>query len=146
MSKPSNPLFETDLTKLLSEVKLPSIDMDSILAAQRKNFDALKEANQLAVEGLQTLARRQAEIVRHGIEEASALMRDLGKAQTPEDRVARQTEAAKQALDKALLNARELSELVARASNEAFDVINRRMGESLDEMRDMVTKRPAPTK
>jgi phasin family protein len=146
MSDPVHPLFDTDMSKLMAGFRLPGIDTDSLVATQRRNFEALTAANQLAVEGLQTIARRQAEIIRAGIEEATALLRDLSRNQTTEERMARQTEAAKQALDKALVNARELSELVARASNEAYDVINRRLGEQLDEVRALVTRAAAATK
>lgn len=141
MTKPSNPLFEMDVTKMLAEFKMPGVDLETIMASQRKNIEALTKANQLAIEGLQTVARRQAEILRGGFDEASALMREIMQTQSPEDRVARQTEAAKKSVERALSNARELAEIVARANNEAFDVIKSRVGESLDEVRDAVAKK-----
>jgi len=141
MTKPPNPLFEMDVTKMLSEFKMPGVDLETIMASQRKNIEALTKANQLAIEGLQTVARRQAEILRGGFDEASALMREIMQTQSPEDRVARQTEAAKKSVERALSNARELAEIVARANNEAFDVIKSRVGESLDEVRDAVAKK-----
>ena len=141
MTKPPNPLFDMDVTKMLSEFKMPGVDLETIMASQRKNIEALTKANQLAIEGLQTVARRQAEILRGGFDEASALMREIMQTQSPEDRVARQTEAAKKSVERALSNARELAEIVARANNEAFDVIKSRVGESLDEVRDAVAKK-----
>lgn len=141
MAKLPNP-FETDVTKLMAEFKLPGIDMETVLATQRKNIEALTKANQLAIEGLQTVARRQAEILRAGFEEAQTLARDMfqGKASS-EDRVSKQTEATKHALEKAFGNARELSEIVGKAQQEAFEIINKRMTESLDEVRDLVKKK-----
>jgi len=139
MAKLPNP-FDTDVTKLMAEFKLPGVDMETVLATQRKNIEALTKANQLAIEGLQTVARRQAEILRAGFEEASALARELFQNQSPEDRVAKQTDAAKVALEKAFGNARELAEIVGKAQQEAFDVINKRMTEGLDEVRDLVKK------
>jgi phasin family protein len=140
MAKLPNP-FDTDVTKLMAEFKLPGVDMETVLATQRKNIEALTKANQLAIEGLQTVARRQAEILRAGFEEASALARELFQNQSPEERVAKQTDAAKTALEKAFGNARELSEIVGKAQQEAFDVINKRMTEGLDEVRDLVKKK-----
>jgi len=141
MAKLPNP-FDTDVTKLMAEFKLPGVDMETVLATQRKNIEALTKANQLAIEGLQTVARRQAEILRAGFEEAQALAKDLfqGKASS-EDRVGKQTEATKAALEKAFSNARELSEIVGKAQQEAFEIINKRMTESLDEVRDLVKKK-----
>jgi phasin family protein len=141
MAKLPNP-FDTDVTKLMAEFKLPGVDMETVLATQRKNIEALTKANQLAIEGLQTVARRQAEILRAGFEEASALARDLFQNKSSsEDRVAKQTEATKSALEKAFSNARELSEIVGKAQQEAFEIINKRMTESLDEVRDLVKKK-----
>ncbi|HVJ53057.1 MAG TPA: phasin family protein [Aliidongia sp.] len=140
---PPTPPFEMDVTKLLAEFKVPGVDIETVMATQRKNIAALTKANQLAIEGLQAVARRQAEILRGGIEEASAHLREMIQSKSPEDRMARQAEAAKKAIERALGNARELAEIVAKSGNEAFDVLNRRVGEGLDEMRDLVQK---PTK
>ncbi|GGF08177.1 phasin [Aliidongia dinghuensis] len=139
MAKLPNP-FDTDVTKLMAEFKLPGVDMETVLATQRKNIEALTKANQLAIEGLQTVARRQAEILRAGFEEASSLARELFQNQSPEDRVAKQTEATKAALEKAFSNARELAEIVGKAQQEAFEVINKRLSEGLDEVRELVKK------
>jgi|HubBroStandDraft_1064217.scaffolds.fasta_scaffold00266_35 phasin family protein len=146
MTNLPNPMFDLDLTKLIAEFKVPGVEMDTILATQRKNIDALTKANQLAIEGLQTVARRQAEILRGGFEDATALMREIFQTQSADDRVVRQTEAAKVTVERALANARELAEIVTKAGNEAFDVIHKRLGESLDEVRDAAAKRSAAKK
>ena len=41
-----------DVAKAFGDFRLPGIDVDAIVAAQRKNFEALTQANQFAVEGL----------------------------------------------------------------------------------------------
>jgi phasin family protein len=137
------PPFEMDVTKLLAEFKMPGVDLESIMATQRKNIEALSKANQLALEGMQTMARRQSEILRGGFERASTMMRDIMQTQSTEDRVMRQTEAAKHTVELALSNARELAEIMTRAGNEAFDVLHHRVEETLDEVRDAVAKRGA---
>jgi len=139
MTKIPNP-FDTDVTKLMAEFKMPGVDMETVLATQRKNIEALTKANQLAIEGLQTVARRQAEIIRAGFEEASAMAREMFQQHSPGDRVTKQTDAAKTALEKAFGNARELSEIVTKAQQEAFEVINKRLTEGLDEVRDLAKK------
>jgi phasin family protein len=136
-----NPFLEMDVTKLLGEFKLPGVDLEKLAAAQRKNVEALTSANQLAAEGFQAIARRQAEILRQTLEQAGSTMRDLMDQSAPEDRMAKQTELAKTAFETALANMRELAEMVTKANSEAFDVINRRVSESLDELKDMI-KRP----
>ena len=48
---------------------------------------------------------------------------------------------AKQVFEKSLANARELTELVTKANAEAFDVITKRVSESLDELREQAKNR-----
>jgi len=140
MQKPTNPFFEMDVTKLMAEFKVPGADVETLLASQRKNIEALTQANKLAIEGIQTVARRQAEILRQGFEEASALMRDMMQPTSSQDMLTKHTDRAKTALEKAIANARELAEIVGKANSEAFDVINKRMTEGMDEVRNLVNK------
>jgi phasin family protein len=147
MTEKPNAPFEMDVSKLMAEFKVPGVDLGTIMETQRKNIEALTKANQLAIEGMQTMMRRQAEILRSGFEEASAAMRDIMQTHSPEDRIAHQAEAAKHSVERALANARELAEIMARAGNEAFDVLHHRVEETLDEVRDAVVKKgPTPRK
>ena len=66
-----NPFLEMDVTKLMGEFKVPGVDLDKMADAQRKNVEALTSANQLAAEGFQAVARRQAEILRQTLETAA---------------------------------------------------------------------------
>jgi phasin family protein len=145
MAANRNPFLEMDVTKMIGEFKLPGVDLEKVASAQRKNVEALTSANQLAAEGFQAIARRQTEIMRQTLEEAGKSMRDLMEHSAPEDRMVKQTELAKTAFEAALSNMRELAEMVAKANSEAFDVINRRVAESLDELKDMI-KRPSGRK
>jgi phasin family protein len=145
MATNRNPFLEMDVTKMIGEFKLPGVDLEKVASAQRKNVEALTSANQLAAEGFQAIARRQTEIMRQTLEEAGKSMRDLMEHSAPEDRMVKQTELAKTAFEAALSNMRELAEMVAKANSEAFDVINRRVAESLDELKDMI-KRPSGRK
>jgi len=77
--------FDMDVGKMFAGFSFPSFDVESILASQRKNLEALTHANQLAVEGVQALAKRQVEIVGHAMEEASAVLRELTQSGTPEE-------------------------------------------------------------
>ena len=65
-----------DHSKAFGDFRIPSFDAASIAETQRKNIEALTQANQLAVEGMRALARRQVEIMQQAFEEASVLWRD----------------------------------------------------------------------
>src|SRR5688572_13689859 len=139
-----NPFFpEVDLTKVMADFRLPTVDVEAVVASQRKNIEALTQANQLAVEGVQAVARRQVEIARQAVEEYTSLLRELSTPVAPEDRLAKQVDVVKGAMEKGLANARELAELATKANTEAFNVINKRFTEGLDEVRDFAKKRVA---
>ena len=138
-----NPFLDFDFTKALGDLRVPGLDVDALVAAQRKNLEALTQANQLAVEGVQAVARRQVEIARQAVEEYTSLLRELSTPVAPEDRLAKQVDVVKGAVEKGLANARELTELATKANTEAFNVINKRFTEGLDEVRDFAKKRVA---
>jgi phasin family protein len=142
----ANPFFDMDVTKIMSEFKVPGVDFDAVMSSQRKNMEALTSANQLVVEGANAVARRQAEIMRQTMEEFVRGTREMMSSGSLEDRTARQAELAKASFERALSNMRELADMIAKSNNEAVDVINRRIGESLDEIRDMMQKRGAGRK
>lgn len=141
MAKPTgNPFFEMDVSKMLAEYKVPGIDVDSFMASQRKNIEALTAANQAALEGFQAVARRQTELVRAAMEEASGALNDVIAAGAPEEKAAKQAEITKTAFEKAIANAKELAEMMAKSNGEAADIIARRVSESLDEIKAAIAK------
>ena len=130
-----------DLSKALGDVKIPGFDMQAMMDAQRKNIEALTAANQTAVQGMQAVAQRQAEILSQAMSEISTVAQQLsGSASNPQELTAKQTELARKAFEQALANARELAEMVSKSNTEAFAIINKRVTESLQELKSLVVK------
>jgi len=117
-----------------------AFDVEGFVASQRKNVEALTAANQLAFEGVQALVRRQAEIVRENVEELTKITRELTAAGSPEDKLAKQTQLAKEAFENALGHVRELTGLVQKSSSQAVDVLSKRVADNLDEVKAALTK------
>lgn len=140
MAAQTNPFFDTDFTKMFSEFQIPGFDMTSLVATQRRNLEAVNAANQLAVEGVQAVLRRQGEIIRGMVEESSTVLRDMMAAGAPEQKIAQQTDLVKTAFEKALANLREMTEMVAKSNSEAADVLAKRVGESLTELKTALHK------
>ena len=140
MAKQPESFFDFDFTKFASDFKVPGIDLESMMSSQRRNFEALTAANRLAYEGLQSVVKRQVEIMRATVEEVAKATQTLTEAGSPQDKAAQQTELAKEAFEKALGNMRELSEMVARSNTEAFELLNKRYTQILDETRDLLVK------
>ena len=135
--------FDFDVTKMFADFRFRPFDVEAIWAAQRRNIEAFSQANQLAAEGMQALARRQIELTRETFEGFSALLRDLSQPVSAEDRITKNTDYAKQMLEKGVSHGREVVSIAAKAGTDAAEVLHKRATESLDEMRTFTSKTPA---
>jgi phasin family protein len=112
-----------------------------MMDAQRKNIEALNAANQAAVQGMQAVAQRQAEILSQAMSEVSSVAQQLASAgSNPQEMTTKQAELARKAFEQALANMRELAEMVSKSNTEAFAIINKRVTESLQELKSLVAK------
>ena len=134
-----NP-FDFDVTKILADFRFRPFDVEAVWAAQRRNLEALSQANQAAVEGVHALARRNIELTRETFEGLSTLMRDMAQPASPEDRIAKNTEYAKQMLEKGVSHSRELATIAAKAGSDAAEILQKRATESLDEFRSFANQ------
>ncbi|MBF0324700.1 phasin family protein [Magnetospirillum moscoviense] len=133
-------LFDFDITKYMGDFKVPGVDVETLVSSQRRNIEALTQANRLAYEGLQAVLKRQAEILRQTMDEVSQATKDIAEPGAPQDKAAKQTELAKDAFERSLSNMRELAEMIAKANNEAFDLLNKRFTQNMDEIREAFVK------
>lgn len=131
-----NPFF--DFTKLADQFKVPAVDAGAVLEYQRKNIEALTAANQVAFEGVQAVAQRQAEIFRKSFEDAAAAVNTLTAAGKPEEKLAKQADFVKKGYEQAVANGRELLELSAKSNGEAAEVLNQRFVEGIDEVKTAI--------
>jgi phasin family protein len=121
---------------------LPGLDPELIAASQRKNLEALQQANHVALEGARTVLQRQFEIGREVVAEMSTIFGTLGQpGGSPGDWVVRQVETSKKAIETSVASARALAELMTKVNTEALDVLAHRVSEGLDEVRDYARKR-----
>ena len=143
-ANPFNPFANVDFSKFdfskaFGDVKIPGFDLEAAMAAQRKNIEALNAANQAAVQGMQAVAQRQAEILSQAVNEISVVAQQLASASgNPQELTTKQAEVARKAFEQALANARELAEIVSKSNTEAFAIINKRVTESLQELKGLV--------
>ena len=77
MAEARPSFFDFDVTKMMADFRFRPFDVEAFMACQRRNIEALSQANQLAVEGAQAVARRQIEMARQALEDVSSLFRDM---------------------------------------------------------------------
>ena len=131
------------MTKMFADFHFRPFDVEAVWAAQRRNIEALSQANQAAVEGVNALARRQMELTRETFEGFSALLRDLAQPASPEDRIAKNTEYVKDMMAKGVSHGRELATIAAKAGSDAAEILHKRASESLDEIKSYASQQTA---
>jgi phasin family protein len=124
-----------DFTKMLQQFKIPGVDFSSIVERERKNIEALAEANRIAFEGWQNLVRRQSEILQDSMKRAVEESRNQNALKNG-------AELARSAFETALGNMRELAEMAAKSQRDAFEVIRKRVEENMNTLRG---KKPEDT-
>jgi phasin family protein len=130
-----------DFSKLFSEMKVPAMpDMEAVLAAHKRNLEALSDANRVALEGAQAVARRHMEIMQSTMTGLTATMKDMSMTDTPATRAAKQADLLKQAYENAVSNTRELGDLIQKANTEAMEKLNHRFSEAMTEMKTLFKK------
>ncbi len=102
-------------------------------------MEALTTANQTAIEGIQAVATRQAEIMQQAMSTTASAAEDLIKSATPQDAAAKQAELVKSTFEKALSDMTGIADMVTKSNSEAGAVINKRVAESLEEVQKIAT-------
>ena len=125
-----------DIAKLMEQFKVPGLDVSKIVEAQRKDIEALTQANQAAYAGVQELAKRQTEILQETMAEWQAALSQAGGGDSAN--MARQAAMAQQAFGKAFTNMRELAEMAAKSQTQAWEVMQKRFQENLAEFRNLM--------
>jgi phasin family protein len=119
---------------------LPGFDFGAIFDMQRKNIEAFTAASQTFTQGLQTVAKRQSEITRQQVEQFQSLLTTASPTGKVEDNLVKQTDLVKSAYEKNVSSARELQDILTKVTNEASDILSRRVVASLDEIKSVAQK------
>jgi phasin family protein len=123
-----------DLGKLLGRLELPGIDVKAIVDYQRKDMEALVEANRQAYEGIKALAKRRNEMLREALVDLREAMKDAGG----KDMISKNTERARQGVKQAIENFRELAEMEAESRRKAWKVLQDRFQENLASLQGLL--------
>ena len=136
MTKQIQP-FE-DVMALMSQFKMPGIDMAAIVEARRKDIEALVEANSATYASMQALARKQTEM----LNEAMRGLQEVAKNSLSGDGAVdsgKQAEVVRKGFEKTLASMKELAEMSRHAQNDALTQITHRATHQMQEFKAMVT-------
>lgn len=143
----ANKFFNTDFLKgLIPANAMFPFDMDAMMEAQRKNMEALTEAQQVAVTHLQAIAQRQTELLTRMVADNTALAQQILAEGTPEEKMSRQADAVRKSYEMSVTNLAEMSDLVTQSGREAGEILNKRVTASLTELKSGLEKTQSKTK
>ena len=123
-----------DLKKLVEKFQLPGIDVAALVDWQRKDMEALAEANRQASEGIKALVELRNEILQETLAQWQSAVKDA----TSIDGMSKQADAVRQGVEKAVANFRELSQMEAQARNNAWKVVQDRMQENMASLQKLL--------
>ena len=127
--------------KLGEDMKVPSVDMQKIVDHHRKNLEALASSSKAAAEGATAFAARQKESIEAAVKEIQAAAQNFKLPGSAQEMMAAQTEFTKKAMEAAVKNTRDMAELMQKSNAEAIRVIQDRMKESFEEIRQSFSRK-----
>ena len=131
-----------EFTRTLSAMRLPGmLDFGALAATHRRNMDAISAASRVTLQGAETVARREMEIMQQTMGELSDAARLLMSVGTPLARAAHYAELSRKTYERTVTNIREVSDLIRSSNREAFDLLNQRALDTMTEIKETLEKR-----
>lgn len=123
-----------ELAEMMAQFKMPGVDVNALVEWQRKDLEALAEANREAYEGYKALIERRNEILQE------ALLGWQGNMQTMMDpeALSRQSDVAREGMQKAIDNFRELAEMEAETRRRAWKAVQDRLQANMDHLQSLM--------
>lgn len=133
--------YDADQMKqFFGAAKLPAFDADAVLNAQRKNMDALIEANKAVMAGYQEVFKRQAALAEAAVAQSKDKANEMQGQPLSAEQFTRNVEAFQTAVQQSITDARELAELVQKANLNAFEIVKDRAVEAAAEFKQTAEK------
>jgi len=124
-----------DFSKLFSTI--PQVDVKPLLAAQQKNVDAFVKAGTVLSEGMQTVLKRQVELVQANVAASIAAAKDASVVGKDLD-LKKSYALVQTATEKAAADTREIIDIATSASTKAFEVLRARGDEAAAEFKSLI--------
>lgn len=135
-------LTQNDFSKFFENYQSVPFDMGAMMETQRKNLQAITEAQQLAMGSLQAVAQRQAEIMSQIVQDNSTLATEIMAEGTPEEKMSRNAKMFKTVYERSVKNMKEISEMLNKSGQEASNIINKRVAATMNEIQSSIEKEP----
>ena len=123
-----------DLQQFVERFNLPGLDVGALVEWQRKDLEALAEAQRQAFEGLKAVVQRRNEI----LQESLAQWQEATKGAVGADALAKQSEAVQRGVEKAIESFGELAALESEAHGKSWKVLQDRLQENMANLQKLL--------
>ena len=128
------------LSKFGADLGLPTVDVNRLLEAHKKNIEALANSASVISEGARSVAEKNQEIFEAGLREVAAIARDYRPLAAEADLAEKRVEFAKKVFDAIAKNARDVNDIANQSTKEASRIFQDRLKASIDEIKASVGK------
>lgn len=115
--------------------------MEALMQVQKRNAEVLTQAGQQIFQDIQALMQRQQEMIRENMQVCQNTMARMMQPAPPQEKMGAQAECAKEAMEKAAAQTKELFDMAAACQMRAAEMMTTRMGEAFEEFRSAYTRK-----
>ena len=133
--QPENESFMDMFTKFGRDLKMPTVDIESILGHHRRNLEALEKSAKATASGASSLMARQREMVQDSLKEITEMAQSYRAPGNPQEMLAKQADFAKKSFEAAVKNAGEVAEIVKKSGTESVEILRGRIKDAMEEIR-----------
>ncbi|MEM1039074.1 MAG: TIGR01841 family phasin [Pseudomonadota bacterium] len=126
--------------KFGESLKLPTPEVDKMVEHQRKNIQAFQDAMQATSSGTQEFMSKQREQLESALADVTQMFQTFNPTE-PSKMASDQMEFAKKSFETAIKNTTELGEIARDTGTESFNILRKRMEDSMSEIRESMEKK-----
>lgn len=133
--KSSGSMFDM-FQKFGENLKLPTPEIESVVNYHRKNIEAFQESMMAASSGAKGVMEKQREQLEAGLAEVTKHVESLTSSKDPSKIMSDNMEFARKSFETTIKNATEIGEITRESSMESFEIMRKRMQESIDDIKN----------
>lgn len=138
--KTESDSFADMFTALGRNLKIPSVDVDSVVDHHRKNLEALQKAMSASTAGATEAMARQRDMLQAQMREIADMAQSYKAGAMPHETMERHSEAVRKSFETAVKNAGEVAQIVQKSSVESVDILRQRIRDSMEEIKQTFEK------
>ena len=125
--------------EMFAAMPFGTMDTSSLMAAQQKNLESMKKANEAVATGASSLMAKNAEMFQQAMSDGAAAMKKLGEAE-PGEMARKNMEMLGEAMEKSMANYEEIAETIRNTWSEVSRELEGRMEDNMKEFNEAIEK------